>query len=144
MSLSIEAIGTASDSAASAAAKLVDQSAHAEMPIGQDRVEARAFADVMDGNESGYTYPASSVRTPDALHRAAQSLTARYGSDYRTFDDIRASMVQSVDFQNPIRTMFAMANLSIEAQASFTRLHLSSSLASAATSLFGNLLKNQQ
>ncbi|WP_263772541.1 hypothetical protein [Propionivibrio soli] len=144
MSLPIESIGTASESAASAAARLVEQSAHAEMPRGQDQVEARSFATFMNANEPGYGYPTSSVRAPDALHRAAQSLTAQYGNDYRTFEDIRASMVQSVDFANPIRTMFTMTNLSIEAQASFTRLHLSSSLASAATSLFGNLLKNQQ
>jgi hypothetical protein len=53
-------------------------------------------------------------------------------------------MLQSFDAGDPIKSMFAMTSNAMEAQMLFSKLHISTSLASAASSLFGNLLKNQQ
>jgi hypothetical protein len=97
----------------------------------------------MAGGDLAYGVQSSSA-TSNATRSAATALAAKVGGGYRSFEDIRASMMRSLDPSNPMQTMFAMTSLSIEAQATFTRLHLSSSLASAATSLFGTLLRNQQ
>ena len=81
---------------------------------------------------------------PGPLQDAASSLAAQLGGNARSLEEIRASMLHSIDLRDPIRTMFVLTDTAMEAQATFTRLHISSSLASAATSLFGTLLKNQQ
>jgi len=66
------------------------------------------------------------------------------GGSVRSFEEMRASMLQSIDLNDPIRTMFVLTDHAMEAHAMFARLHISTGLASAATSLFGTLLKNQQ
>ena len=72
----------------------------------------------------------------------AQSFAAQF-SNTRSFEEIRSSMLQSFDPHDPIKSMFTMASNGMEAQMLFSKLHIATSLASAATSLFGGLLKNQ-
>lgn len=74
----------------------------------------------------------------------ADSFGPQLAGSENTLGRLRSNMLASVDMQDPIGTMFALANHSMEAQMMFAKLHISSGLASAATSLFGNLLKNQQ
>ena len=97
------------------------------------------FATLMQGPGSS----ASSGGTPGAHGDIATSLSAQL-NDSRSFEEIRRSMLQSYDPHDPIGSMFAITSNAMEAQALFSKLHISTSLASAATSLFGNLLKNQQ
>jgi hypothetical protein len=106
-----------------------------------DRADAQAFARLV-GTHGLAASGASGA--PGALQDAANSLAAQLGGNARSIEEIRASMLQSIDLRDPIRTMFVLTDTAIEAQATFARLHISSSLASAATSLFGTLLKNQQ
>ena len=101
--------------------------------------ETRSFAELMQGPPG-----ASAHAHADGLADGARSLAARFGDNLRTFEDMRHSMLQSVDLRDPIKTMFAMTDHAIEANMMFTKLHLSTSLASSATSLFSTLLKNQQ
>ena len=86
----------------------------------------------------------AAAAAPDALHSAAQALASQLGGNVRSFEEMRASMLQSIDLNDPIRTMFVLTDHAMEAHAMFARLHISTGLASAATSLFGTLLKNQQ
>ena len=78
-----------------------------------------------------------------SLLEAAQAIGQELGGT-RSLQDMRSSMLASVDLRDPIGTMFALTDHSLEAHAMFARLHISSGLASAATNLFGTLLKNQQ
>ena len=100
-----------------------------------DKVEAQAFAHMMGSH---------GLAAPGALKDAASSLAAQLGGNARSLEEIRSTMLQSIDLRDPIRTMFVLTDSAMEAQATFARLHISSSLAGAATSLFGTLLKNQQ
>lgn len=107
-------------------------------PVQADPAEARMFATLMQGPG-----PTASTGGPGAYSDIAASLSAQL-NDSRSFEDIRRSMLQSYNPRDPIGSMFAMTSNAMEAQALFSKLHISTSLASAATSLFGNLLKNQQ
>jgi len=78
-----------------------------------------------------------------SLLEVAQAITQDFGGT-RSLQDMRSSMLAAVDLRDPIGTMFALTDHSLEAHAMFARLHISSGLASAATNLFGTLLKNQQ
>jgi hypothetical protein len=110
-------------------------------PITQfEPAETRMFATLMQGAPMT-TSPSGA--TPGAFSGFAASLTTQFGKT-RTFEEIRHSMLASYDVHDPIGSMFAMTNNSIEANVLFSKLHISTSLASAATSLFGGLLKNQQ
>jgi hypothetical protein len=143
MTIPIEPVGIAVDPAVGTAVKPVEQQAVAQTPSQPDPAETSRFSRYMAGGDLAYGVQSSSA-TSNATRSAATALAAKVGGGYRSFEDIRASMMRSLDPSNPMQTMFAMTSLSIEAQATFTRLHLSSSLASAATSLFGTLLRNQQ
>ncbi|MGM9484829.1 hypothetical protein ACS5PN_26790 [Roseateles sp. NT4] len=60
-----------------------------------------------------------------------------------SFGQIQSRMLQAFDPSDPIKTSYAMMSSGIEAQRFFTTLHVSTSLASAAVSMLGGLLKNQ-
>jgi hypothetical protein len=78
-----------------------------------------------------------------SLLEAARAMGQEVGGS-RSLQEMRSSMLASVDLRDPIGTMFALTDHSLEAHAMFARLHISSGLASAANNLFGTLLKNQQ
>ena len=101
--------------------------------------DARTFAALMTATPNATSHAAG----PSTLADGARSVAAQFG-DLRSFEEMRHSMLQSVDLRAPVKTMFAMTDHAIEANMMFTKLHLSTSLASSATSLFGTLLKNQQ
>lgn len=105
-----------------------------------DPHEARQFAELMQGGPPIAANPGS---TAHSLGETAQAY-ARQLSGARSVDEMRHSMLAAIDPNDPIKTMFAMTDLSMEAQATFSKLHIATGLASAATSLFGTLLKNQQ
>ncbi len=105
-----------------------------------DPQEAHQFAELMQGNPTAVAQPGS---TTHALGEAAQAY-ARQLSSGRSVDEMRQSMLAAIDPNDPIKTMYAMTDLSMEAQTTFSKLHIATGLASAATSLFGTLLKNQQ
>ncbi len=107
-------------------------------PVAADPAEARTFAQMMRPS------PGTSADAPNSLSNAAATWQAEAGPPARTIDELRAEMLQSYDPSDPIGSMFKMTDVSLEAHMMFTRLHISSGLASAATSLFGTLLKNQQ
>jgi len=128
----------ASQNAASAAV-------HATAPAGLQPgaatpAETMDFARLMQGPPGAAVHAHESTGVADG----ARSLAARFGDNLRSFEDMRHSMLQSVDLRDPIKTMFAMTDHAIEANMMFTKLHISTSLASSATSLFSTLLKNQQ
>jgi len=105
-----------------------------------DAHEAHQFAELMQGNPTLAANPGSATHT---LGEAAQAY-ARQLSGGRSMEEMRHSMLEAIDPNDPIKTMYAMTDLSMEAQATFSKLHIATGLASAATSLFGTLLKNQQ
>ncbi len=105
-----------------------------------DPGETRMFANMMQGVQA----PPASVAAPSALGDAAQSLAAQFSGNVRSYEDMRKSMLESIDMSDPIKTMFVMTDHSMEAHMMFAKMHISTGLASAATSLFGTLLKNQQ
>jgi hypothetical protein len=72
------------------------------------------------------------------------NLTAPLNEPFKTPDQMRREMLSAVDLSDPLKTMFVITDYGIEAHGMFAKLHISTSLASAATSLFGSLLKNQQ
>ncbi len=125
---------------AAAPAELVELSAArpAQAPP-FDPVETRMFTNLMQGALP----PAATAGGPNSFHDAALAVAAQLSGQHRSFDEMRRSMLESVDLRDPIQTMFAMTDHALEAQALFSKLHIATGLASAATSLFGGLLKNQ-
>jgi hypothetical protein len=101
--------------------------------------ETRMFATLM----KGATVAAPGAGATGGFGAVSTSFVEQW-SNTRSFEDIRHSMLQSFDAGDPIKSMFAMTSNAMEAQMLFSKLHISTSLASAATSLFGGLLKNQQ
>ncbi len=101
--------------------------------------ETRMFANMMQGAQ----VPAG-TSAPSAIGDAAKALAAQLSGNVRSIEDMRKSMLESIDFADPIKTMFVMTDHAMEANMMFARMHISTGLASAATSLFGSLLKNQQ
>ena len=134
------AIDPASQNAAAAGAPLHATSPAGLQPGAAQPTEKKIFAELMQGPAS----EAPHVDKSSSFADGARSLAARFGDNMRSFEDMRHSMMQSVDLRDPIKTMFAMTDHAIEANMMFTKLHLSTSLASSATSLFSTLLKNQQ
>jgi alanine dehydrogenase len=102
--------------------------------------ETQMFAKLMQGVPM-QNMAASGTGT---LGDAAKAMAAQLSGNVRSFEEMRKSMLESVDFRDPIKTMFVMTDHSLEAHMMFTKMHISTGLASAATSLFGTLLKNQQ
>lgn len=108
-----------------------------------DPGETRMFASMMQASP-GAAASAGASSAPGAFGDAAKSLAAQFSGNERSYEDLRRSMLQSVDLSDPIKTMFVMTDHSMEAHMMFAKMHISTGLASAATSLFGTLLKNQQ
>lgn len=125
------------DPIAQSTAAATAAAAATQPPAALQPAETRMFATLMQG---GSVAPAAS---PDAFSDVAASLGTQFGKT-RSFEEIRHSMLNSFDPSDPIKSMFVMTSDGMEAHMLFTRLHISTSLASAATSLFGSLLKNQQ
>lgn len=105
-----------------------------------DPADAQRFAQLLSAPSSSAVQAAPGA---GSLLEAAQAIGQELGGT-RSLQDMRSSMLASVDLRDPIGTMFALTDHSLEAHAMFARLHISSGLASAATNLFGTLLKNQQ
>ena len=108
----------------------------APQPATPDPADTKMFATLMQGA------PAADPALAPTPGDVAQSFAAQF-SNTRSFEEIRTSMLQSFDPHDPIKSMFTMASNGMEAQMLFSKLHIATSLASAATSLFGGLLKNQ-
>jgi len=127
------AASTAATNAANAA-----QAQQAVRPSHFEPGETRMFANMMQGVQAPV-----GTSAPSAIGDAAKSLAAQLSGNVRSIEDMRKSMLESIDFADPIKTMFVMTDHAMEANMMFARMHISTGLASAATSLFGSLLKNQ-
>jgi hypothetical protein len=125
--------------AASAASANTGPAQQAVSPSRFEPGETRMFANMMQGVQAQ-----GGTSAPSAIGDAAKSLAAQLSGNVRSIEDMRKSMLESIDFADPIKTMFVMTDHAMEANMMFARMHISTGLASAATSLFGSLLKNQQ
>jgi hypothetical protein len=105
-----------------------------------DPGDTRMFANMMQGVQA----PPPALAAPSAIGDAAKSLAAQFSGNVRSYEEMRHSMLESIDLSDPIKTMFVMTDHAMEAHMMFAKMHISTGLASAATSLFGTLLKNQQ
>jgi hypothetical protein len=79
-----------------------------------------------------------------SLRQTMGRVASPLAEGWRSPEQMRSDLLSSIDMSDPVKTMVALADHSIEAQGMFAKLHISTSLASAATSLFGSLLRNQQ
>lgn len=104
-----------------------------------DPGDTRMFANMMQGVQAP-----GGTAAPSAIGDAAKSLAAQFSGNVRSYEEMRHSMLESIDLSDPIKTMFVMTDHAMEAHMMFAKMHISTGLASAATSLFGTLLKNQQ
>lgn len=102
-----------------------------------DALDVRDFSALMQRGPSG------SPLAPD-LVAATKDLAAKLGSKPHTIEELRRGMLDGFDARDPIKTMFVMTDHAMQAHSMFARLHISTGLAQAATSLFGGLLRNQQ
>lgn len=66
------------------------------------------------------------------------------GTPGRSFDDMRHSLLSQVDSADPIKTMYAMTDVTIEAQNLSLKYSLATGLTSAVVSLFGTMLRSNQ
>jgi hypothetical protein len=128
--------------ALSASADVAVSSAPAQLRTPLDPADTRMFASLM--GQGGAVPPAEVSGGPNALRDAAMHFAEQFSAKGRSLEEMRSTMLASVDPNDPVKTMFAMTDLSMQAHATFSKLHIASGLASAATSLFGTLLKNQQ
>ena len=103
--------------------------------------ETRMFANLMQGLPQP---PGGVGGAPGALHDAAMAYATQLSGNVRSYEEMRRSMLESIDLSDPIKSMFVLTDHNMQAQMVFAKLHISTGLASAATSLFGSLLKNQQ
>ena len=71
-------------------------------------------------------------------------MASQLGGQTRSFEDMRRGMLTSIDFSDPIKSMYLVTDASIQMQTLATRYHMGMGLATAATGLFNGLLKNQQ
>lgn len=116
-----------------------DATSAASTPAQQpDPAETRMFARMMQDA------PPLDPTSSGSLQDAAKAYAAQLGGHVRSYEDMRRSMLESIDLADPVKTMFALTDHSMQAQMMFARLHISTALASSATSLFGTLLRNQQ
>jgi hypothetical protein len=125
--------------AAPTAQSAAPSTAQSAPPAALEPAETRLFATLMQGMPAASPSGGSS----SAFSDVAASLSAQFGKT-RSFEDIRRSMLTSFDVHDPIKSMWMVTSSGMEAQMLFAKLHLSTSLATAAVSVFGNLLKNQQ
>jgi len=83
----------------------------------------------------------SSIST--SVRQVSDALEARFGGTTHSLAEAGHSLMD-VDFKDPIKAQLMTANYTVEALAHFNKLHIATSMATAATSLFGTLLKSQQ
>lgn len=138
--VALSAVAPAAESPAAVAAQNASQLQHApsRAPQQLDPGETRMFANMMQGA------PQVTMASPSSLRDSAMAYAAQFNGNVKSYEDMRRSMLESVDMSDPIKTMFVMTDHSMQAHTMFAKLHISTGLASAATSLFGTLLKNQQ
>src|SRR5687767_4768487 len=91
--------------------------------------------------------PLSSWSAPGALpqidpQQARQFATEMLGPPQRSFDEMRTSLLAQVDHADPIKTMYAMTDVTLEAHGLSLKYSLATGLTSAVVSLFGTMLKN--
>lgn len=108
--------------------------------------ETRHFASLMQTPPPSVSLAAASAAAagPGALNDAARAVAAQLSGQARSFEDMRRSMLQSIDFGDPIKSMYMVTDASIQMHTLATRYHMGMGLATAATGLFNGLLKNQQ
>lgn len=123
------------------AADVASSASRSSPAAAPDPAETKMFANMMQG---GVPHAAGSAAGPGSLRDAAMAYAAQFSGNVRSYEEMRRSMLESIDMSDPIQTMFAMTDHSMQAHTMFAKLHISTGLASAATSLFGTLLKNQQ
>ena len=87
---------------------------------------------------------AAAAASPGALTDAARAVASQLSGQTRSFEDMRRGMLTSIDFSDPIKSMYLVTDASIQMQTLATRYHMGMGLATAATGLFNGLLKNQQ
>jgi hypothetical protein len=105
-----------------------------------DAGETRMFANMMQNLPP----VPQSVSPPSAFRDAAMAVAVKLGGGQeKTLDELRRSMLESIDLHDPLKTMVVMTDHSMQAHAMFAKLHIATGLAGATTSLFGGLLKNQ-
>ncbi len=114
-------------------------SAPLSTPRAADPVESRMFFSMVQGGAQPDT-PAG----PTDLRSAVVSYAQQINGKGPSIDEVRHSMMEAVDSSDPIKTLYMLTDHSAQLQTMFTKLHIATGLASAATSVFGNLLKNQQ
>jgi hypothetical protein len=136
--IAVGAVGATAPTAHASPTAGSTPSAGAQTAKQPDPAETRTFATLMHG------VPTSVSQGPSSLSDAARAYAAQLSGNVRSHEEIRRSMLESIDLNDPIKTMFVMTDHSLQAHSMFTRLHVSTGLANAATSLFGTLLKNQQ
>lgn len=90
--------------------------------------------------------PLSSWSAPGALpqvdlQHARDFATEMLGAPQRSFDEMRTSLLAQVDHSDPIKTMYAMTDVTLEAHDLGLRYSLATGLTSAVVSLFGTMLK---
>lgn len=125
--------------AAGAAAEITALRAPPAQTLPLDAGETRMFANMMQNLPP----VSAAVSPPSAFSDAAKAVAVRLGGQEVSLEDLRRSMLESVDLRDPIKSMLSMTDHSMQAHALFAKLHIASGLAGATTSLFGGLLKNQ-
>lgn len=127
-------VATAGAAAEIAATKAPQQSP--PLPAGETRMFANMMQNLPPVPEM--------VSPPSAFRDAAMSMASKLGgSQEKSLDELRRGMLESIDLNDPLKTMVLMTDHSMQAHALFTKLHIATGLAGATTSLFGGLLKNQ-
>jgi hypothetical protein len=100
--------------------------------------EARMFAQLM-------TQPnqATASAAPAGIGDVARSVAAQFGTQPRSFEDMRRSML-SMDYRDPIKSNIELTYHTMEMHAYLAKMSMSIHLATAGSNVFGSLLKNQQ
>jgi hypothetical protein len=83
----------------------------------------------------------SSIGT--SVRQVSDALEARFGGATHSLSEAGHSLMD-LDFKDPLKATVMAANYTVEALAHFNKLHIATSMATAATSLFGTLLKSTQ
>lgn len=100
--------------------------------------QARVFAALMNGEPS----PVASMGSHSNVLGAVAMNWAESLAKHPTPHEMHRSLMDLFDPNDLIKTQILMTEQSFHVTAAFTKLHIASNLASAATSLFGSLLKN--
>ncbi|MEW6706084.1 MAG: hypothetical protein AB1430_14660 [Pseudomonadota bacterium] len=89
------------------------------------------------------SWSASGNAIPHIDLQQAQSFAREMlGPAPRSFAEMRQSLLTQVDHSDPIRTMYAMADVTLEAHDVTLKYSLATGLTSAVVGLFGTMLKS--